>query len=603
MNRTNPHIEQLKEIVNNLPTQPGCYQYLDEKGQIIYVGKAKNLKRRVSSYFNKEHADMKTTLLVSKICQIKYIVVTTDQDALLLENSLIKKHKPKYNILLKDDKTYPSICITDEPFPRVFRTRNRVGGKNQYYGPYSHVGTLNLMLELIGRLYRIRSCRTLLTEQGIAQGKYRECLDWHIKKCNAPCIGNQTQQEYINQIEQIRNILNGNLKSVEQILLDRIQQHCQNLEFEKAQEIKEKLELVSDFKKKSQVVSSGLENIDIFSIEKDGEIYYINYLHVSNGFINQAYTTEFRNRMDESEPELLATGIMELRKRYGSTAKEIIVPFKPEFTEEGIQITVPEKGEKMKLLKLSMMNVKQYRADRLKTADKLNPEQKHTRVLKELQNCLKLEKIPLRIECFDNSHINGENAVASCIVWENGKPEKDEFRLFNLEKENGGDDYASMKEVMTRRYTRLIEENSKMPDLILVDGGKGQMSAAHEVMEKLQINIPVAGLVKNGHHKTNGLLFGKEKAQIGIKAGSELFLMLERIQDQVHRTAISFHRNKRSKSQISSELTEIKGIGTKTAQELLVKFKSVKRIKEATIEEIETVTGKSKALIIKNNLK
>lgn len=603
MKRTNPNIDRLKEIINSLPTQPGCYQYLDEKGQIIYVGKAKNLKRRVSSYFNKEHEDMKTTLLVSKIFQIKYIVVNSDQDALLLENSLIKEHKPKYNILLKDDKTYPSICITNEEFPRVFRTRNRINDGSRYYGPYSHVATMNLMLEIIGKLYKVRSCRTRLTTEGVGQGKYKECLDWHIKKCNAPCIGNQTRQEYRNQIEEIKHILNGNIRIVEQTLLAKIQEYCNRLEFEKAQNTKEKLELISDFKKKSQVVSSGLDNIDIFSIEKDQQIHYINYLHVSSGFINQAYTTEFKNRMDESEPELLATGIIELRKRYGSTAKEIIVPFKPEYAEQGVELTVPEKGEKMKLLKLSEMNVKQYRADRLKRSDKLNPEQKHTRVLKELQNSLKLEKIPFRIECFDNSHINGENAVSSCIVWENGKPNKDEYRSFNLSSENGGDDYASMKEVMTRRYRRLKEENAKMPDLILVDGGKAQMSAAEEVLESLNLEIPFAGLVKNGKHKTSGLLNGKEKAEIGIKPGSELFLMLERIQDEVHRRAISLHRNKRSRAQIQSELTEIKGIGEKTAQELLKTFKSVKRIKEATLQEIESAVGKSKAILIKEQLK
>ncbi|MCQ2059438.1 MAG: excinuclease ABC subunit UvrC [Bacteroidaceae bacterium] len=602
MKKTNPNIEDLKGTINNLPEKPGCYQYLDDNGRIIYVGKAKNLKRRVSSYFNKEHSDIKTTLLVTKICQIKYIVVETDQDALLLENSLIKKHKPRYNILLKDDKTYPSVCITKEPFPRVFKTRIRKNDGSAYYGPYSHVATLNMMLELIGNLYNIRSCSLRLTQENVDNGKYKECLDWHIKKCNAPCIGKQSREEYNLQIEQIREILNGNIKQVEKNILERIEEHSTKLEFEKAQVYKEKLDSIIAFKEKSQVVSVGIENTDVFSIESDGDIYFINYLHVSNGFINQAYTTEFKKKMDESDTELLTIGIVELRNRYKSKANEIIVPFKLDYQIEGVKITIPERGDKLKLLKLSILNVKQYKIDREKRMDKLNPEQKQTRVLKELQNSLGLKKIPVRIECFDNSHINGESAVAACIVWEKGKPKKDEYRLFKLDPNNGGDDYASMAEVITRRYTRLKEESGCMPDLILVDGGKGQMSIACKIIEELKLEIPIAGLVKNSQHSTRGLLFGNERSQVGIKPGSELFKMLERMQDEVHRFAINFHRKSRSKKQVESQLDKINGIGNKTAEKLLKKFKSTKRIKEASLEEIAEEIGMAKAKIIKENL-
>lgn len=602
MKKTNPNIEDLKGTINNLPEKPGCYQYLDDNGRIIYVGKAKNLKRRVSSYFNKEHSDIKTKLLVTKICQIKYIVVETDQDALLLENSLIKKHKPRYNILLKDDKTYPSVCITKEPFPRVFKTRIRKNDGSAYYGPYSHVATLNMMLELIGNLYNIRSCSLRLTQENVDNGKYKECLDWHIKKCNAPCIGKQSREEYNLQIEQIREILNGNIKQVEKNILERIEEHSTKLEFEKAQVYKEKLDSIIAFKEKSQVVSVGIENTDVFSIESDGDIYFINYLHVSNGFINQAYTTEFKKKMDESDTELLTIGIVELRNRYKSKANEIIVPFKLDYQIEGVKITIPERGDKLKLLKLSILNVKQYKIDREKRMDKLNPEQKQTRVLKELQNSLGLKKMPVRIECFDNSHINGESAVAACIVWEKGKPKKDEYRLFKLDPNNGGDDYASMAEVITRRYTRLKEESGCMPDLILVDGGKGQMSIACKIIEELKLEIPIAGLVKNSQHSTRGLLFGNERSQVGIKPGSELFKMLERMQDEVHRFAINFHRKSRSKKQVESQLDKINGIGNKTAEKLLKKFKSTKRIKEASLEEIAEEIGMAKAKIIKENL-
>ena len=590
--------EKLKPIVQSLPEKPGCYQYLNTNGQVIYVGKAKNLKRRVSSYFIKEQQTYKTKLLVKQIADIKYIVVNSEWDALLLENNLIKKYKPKYNILLKDDKTYPSICITGEQFPRVFKTRNIIRNGSAYYGPYSHVGTLNALLALISEVYSIRTCKHTLNETDIQKGNYKECLEYHIKRCKAPCIGLQSKEDYNKEISEIREILKGKTIELSKNILDEIKKEAAKLNFERAQVLKEKYQTLAAFTERSQVVSSGLDNVDVYSIEEDEDVVFVNYMHLSNGCINQAFTFEYKRKLDESIEEMLLTGFAEMRTRYKSNAKEVIVPFKPETNIDGVEWVVPQKGEKKKLLDLSILNVKQYRADRLKRSDKLNPEQKQTRILKELQNLLKIEKIPLHIECFDNSHISGSDAVAACVVYKNGKKAKNEYRLFNLKEESGGDDYASMYEVMHRRYSRMVEEDSKLPDLIIVDGGKGQMSIAREVIDNLHININIAGLVKNNHHKTSALLFGFPQMEVGVKADSELFRFLEQMQEEVHRVAISFHKKKRSKRQIASELTDIKGIGEKTSGVLLKEFKSIKRIKEASFEDLAQVIGESKAHII-----
>ena len=590
--------EKLKPIVQSLPEKPGCYQYLNTNGQVIYVGKAKNLKRRVSSYFIKEQQTYKTKLLVKQIADIKYIVVNSEWDALLLENNLIKKYKPKYNILLKDDKTYPSICITGEQFPRVFKTRNIIRNGSAYYGPYSHVGTLNALLALISEVYSIRTCKHTLNETDIQKGNYKECLEYHIKRCKAPCIGLQSKEDYNKEISEIREILKGKTIELSKNILDEIKKEAAKLNFERAQVLKEKYQTLAAFTERSQVVSSGLDNVDVYSIEEDEDVVFVNYMHLSNGCINQAFTFEYKRKLDESIEEMLLTGFAEMRTRYKSNAKEVIVPFKPETIIDGVEWVVPQKGEKKKLLDLSILNVKQYRADRLKRSDKLNPEQKQTRILKELQNLLKIEKIPLHIECFDNSHISGSDAVAACVVYKNGKKAKKEYRLFNLKEESGGDDYASMYEVMHRRYSRMVEEDSKLPDLIIVDGGKGQMSIAKEVIDNLHININIAGLVKNNHHKTSALLFGFPQMEVGVKADSELFRFLEQMQEEVHRVAISFHKKKRSKRQIASELTDIKGIGEKTSGVLLKEFKSIKRIKEASFEDLAQVIGESKAHII-----
>lgn len=590
--------EKLKPIVQSLPEKPGCYQYLNTNGQVIYVGKAKNLKRRVSSYFIKEQQTYKTKLLVKQIADIKYIVVNSEWDALLLENNLIKKYKPKYNILLKDDKTYPSICITGEQFPRVFKTRNIIRNGSAYYGPYSHVGTLNALLALISEVYSIRTCKHTLNETDIQKGNYKECLEYHIKRCKAPCIGMQSKEDYNKEISEIREILKGKTIELSKNILDEIKKEAAKLNFERAQVLKEKYQTLAAFTERSQVVSSGLDNVDVYSIEEDEDVIFVNYMHLSNGCINQAFTFEYKRKLDESIEEMLLTGFAEMRTRYKSNAKEVIVPFKPETNIDGVEWVVPQKGEKKKLLDLSILNVKQYRADRLKRSDKLNPEQKQTRILKELQNLLKIEKIPLHIECFDNSHISGSDAVAACVVYKNGKKAKNEYRLFNLKEESGGDDYASMYEVMHRRYSRMVEEDSKLPDLIIVDGGKGQMSIAKEVIDNLHININIAGLVKNNHHKTSALLFGFPQMEVGVKADSELFRFLEQMQEEVHRVAISFHKKKRSKRQIASELTDIKGIGEKTSGVLLKEFKSIKRIKEASFEDLAQVIGESKAHII-----
>ena len=592
--------KRLKLIVQNLPEKPGCYQYLDEQGTVIYVGKAKNLKRRVSSYFIKENQTDKTRMLVSKISDLKYIVVETEWDAFLLENNLIKRYKPRYNILLKDDKTYPSICITREEYPRVFKTRKIIRNGSEYFGPYSHVGTLNGLLQIIAQAYKIRTCRLPLTDDTIRAGKFRECLEYHIKNCPAPCMGHISRKEYNAQVAEIREILKGRSQELTKSMMQEMKQLASQMRFEEAQAVKVKYDTIMEFREKSRVVDTGLDNVDVYNIDNDDDVVFVNYLHVSGGCINQAFTFEYKRKMDESLDEMLMLAIVEMRARYHSTAREIIVPFMPESEITGVSWTVPQKGEKKKLLDLSALNVKQYRADRLKRSDKLNPEQKHVRLMKELGTLLGMDKTPLRIECFDNSHISGTDAVAACVVYENGKPSRKDYRLYNIKSGAGGDDYGSMYEVMMRRWMRAVEEGSAMPDLVIVDGGKGQMSIAKEVIDNLNISINIAGLVKNAHHKTSGLLYGFPQMEVGVKPDSELFRLLEQMQEEVHRVAISFHKKKRSKRQTHSELTDIKGIGDNTATVLIKKFKSVKRISEATLDELSTEIGKAKAQTVYN---
>lgn len=592
--------KRLKLIVQNLPEKPGCYQYLDEQGTVIYVGKAKNLKRRVSSYFIKENQTDKTRMLVSKISDLKYIVVETEWDAFLLENNLIKRYKPRYNILLKDDKTYPSICITREDYPRVFKTRKIIRGGGEYYGPFSHTGTLNGLLQIIAQAYKVRTCRLPMTEDAIRAGKYKECLEYHIKNCPAPCIGHISRSDYNEQIAEIREILKGHSQDLTRSMLQEMKKLSTEMRFEEAQEVKVRYDTIMEFREKSRVVDTGLDNVDVYNIDNDEDVVFVNYLHVADGCINQAFTFEYKRKMEESLDEMLMLAIVEMRGRYHSTAREIIVPFKPETAITGVTWTIPQKGEKKKLLELSALNVKQYRADRLKRSDKLNPEQKHVRLMKELGTLLQMEKTPLRIECFDNSHISGTDAVAACVVYENGKPSKKDYRLYNIKSGAGGDDYGSMYEVMMRRWMRTVEEGGTLPDLVIVDGGKGQMSIAKEVIDNLNITINIAGLVKNAHHKTSGLLYGFPQMEVGVKPDSELFRLLEQMQEEVHRVAISFHKKKRSKRQTRSELTDIKGIGENTATSLIKKFKSVKRISEASIEELTAEVGNAKALTIYN---
>ena len=592
--------KRLKLIVQNLPEKPGCYQYLDEQGTVIYVGKAKNLKRRVSSYFIKENQTDKTRVLVSKISDLKYIVVETEWDAFLLENNLIKRYKPRYNILLKDDKTYPSICITKEEFPRVFKTRKKIRNGSEYYGPFSHTGTLNGLLEIVRQAYKVRTCHPQLNSNSIKEGKFKDCLEYHIKNCPAPCIGLISKQEYNNQIAEIREILKGRSHELTRTLMQEIKSLAKELKFEEAQAVKVKYDTIMEFREKSRVVDTGLDNVDVYNIDNDQDVVFVNYLHVADGCINQAFTFEYKRKMDEPLQEMLMLAIVEMRSRYKSTAREIIVPFMPETEFENVTWTVPQKGEKKKLLDLSALNVKQYRADRLKRSDKLNPDQKHVRLMKELGNMLGLEKTPMRIECFDNSHISGTDAVAACVVYENGKPSRNDYRLYNIKSGVGGDDYGSMYEVLMRRWTRSLEEGTPLPDLVIVDGGKGQMAIAKQVTDNLNISINIAGLVKNSRHKTEGLLYGFPQMQVGVKPDSELFRLLEQMQEEVHRVAISFHKKKRSKRQTQSELTEIKGIGENTATALIKRFKSVKRVSEASIEELTQEIGKSKAAVIYN---
>ena len=539
-------------------------------------------------------------MLVSRISDLKYIVVETEWDAFLLENNLIKRYKPRYNILLKDDKTYPSICITKEEFPRVFKTRKIIRNGSEYYGPYSHVGTLNGLLQIISEAYRIRTCRLPLTADAIKAGKFGECLEYHIKKCPAPCLGNISKEDYNAQIAEIREILKGRSQELTRRMMQDMKSLASDMRFEEAQAIKVKYDTIMEFRERSRVVDTGLDNVDVYSIDQDEDVVFINYLHVSGGCINQAFTFEYKRKMDETLEEMLMLAIVEMRSRYHSTAREIIVPFMPETEYSGVTWTVPQKGEKKKLLELSALNVKQYRADRLKRSDKLNPEQKHTRLMKELGNLLGMDKTPFRIECFDNSHISGTDAVAACVVYENGKPSRKDYRLYNIKSGAGGDDYGSMYEVMMRRWMRALDEGNPMPDLVIVDGGKGQMSVAKEVIDNLHISIDIAGLFKNDRHKTAGLLYGFPQLEVGVKPDSELFRLLEQMQEEVHRVAISFHKKKRSKRQTHSELTDIKGIGENTATALIKRFKSVKRIREASLEELTSEIGKSKAETIYN---
>lgn len=593
----------LKGIVNNLPETPGCYQYLDDSGTIIYVGKAKNLKRRVSSYFNKEQQTRKTRLLVTHIRDIRYVVVKTEADALLLENNLIKRYKPHYNVLLKDDKTYPSIAITTEYLPRIFKTRQRGKRGAIYFGPYSHVPTLYALLDLCRELYQPRPCHTPMTREGVENGKYDVCLDYHIHRCKAPCVGKQSHDDYMRCIEACKEILKGNTADVARKMREEMIALANELRFEEAQEIKRRYDLIESYRAKSEVVSNVLHNIDVFNIETEEKTVYINYLHVTNGCINQAFTFEYKKKLDETDEELLTLGIIEMRERYASQSKEIVVPFHVDLPDGMVEQTVPQKGDKKKLLELSKLNVKQYKFDRLKQADKLNPEQKQTRLMKEIQRDLGLPKLPLHIELFDNSNISGADAVAACVVFEKLKPAKSEYRKFNIKTVTGPDDYASMKEVVRRRYTRLSQEGRPLPDLIIADGGRGQMEMIREVVEdELGLEIPIAGLAKDDRHRTREMLYGFPPAIIGIKPESQLFRTLTQMQDEVHRFAISFHRDKRSKRQTASELDTIAGIGPATKQTLLKQFKSVKRIKEATLPELQALLGTTRGEKIYHNL-
>ena len=589
----------LKGIVSRLPDKPGSYQFYDHEHTIIYVGKAKNLKSRVSSYFHTEVDRFKTKVLVSKIYDISYTVVNTEEDALLLENALIKKHNPRYNVLLKDGKTYPSICITKEFFPRIFKTRNINKKVGTFYGPYSHVTSMNNILGIIKELYHPRTCRQPITKEGIEAGKYQVCLDYHIKKCMGPCVGKQSYDDYQKNILQAREILKGNTRQVLNELKEEMLRLSEELRFEEAEEIKKKYIALDQFASRSQVVSHTINNVDVFSITSDEKMAFINFIHVSNGSINQSFTIEYKKKLEETDDELLQLGIIELRQRFKSDAKEIIVPQEVDVELENVTFTIPQRGDKKTLLDLSIMNGKQYKLDRLKQAEKLNPEQKQTRLMKELQDKLHLPKLPYHIECFDNSNISGSDAVASCVVFKKMKPSKKDYKRFNIKTVKGPDDYASMKEVVSRRYNRLIDEEQPLPDLIIADGGKGQMEVIREVIQdELNLDIPIAGLAKDDRHRTNELLYGFTPMKVALKVESELFHVLTQIQDEVHRFAITFHREKRSKHALHSELDDIKGIGKKTKDALLQALKSVKRIREADLETLSGLIGKAKAKII-----
>ncbi|WP_337942243.1 excinuclease ABC subunit UvrC [Parabacteroides sp.] len=596
--------KHIKMILSILPDKPGCYQYFDEKGTIIYVGKAKNLKRRVSSYFNKEHDNNKTRVLVRQIRDIKYIVVNTEEDALLLENNLIKQYRPRYNVLLKDDKTYPSITVKNEYFPRVFQTRNIVKDGSQYYGPYPSVYTAKVMLQMLKELYPLRTCKYPLTPESIAAGKYDVCLEYHIKRCKGPCVGLQSQEEYQKNISEIKEILRGNISQISKHLYEEMQALAAELKFEEAQKVKEKYEVIENYRSKSTVVTPLLHNIDVFSFAENEKSAYINFMHIGNGAIVQAYTFEYKKRLDETKEELLSLGIVEMRDRFKSTAREIIIPFEVEMELGNVSFTVPQRGDKKKLLELSEMNVKQFKVDRLKQAEKLNPEQRSTRILKEVQDALHLPKLPIHIECFDNSNIQGSDAVAGCVVFKMAKPSKKDYRKYIIKTVVGPDDYASMKEVVRRRYQRAINEGSPLPDLILTDGGKGQMEVVREVIQdELHLDIPIAGLAKDGKHRTSELLFGFPPVTVGMPIQSQMFRFFTQIQDEVHRFAITFHKDKRSKSQTRSELDTIKGIGDKTKVLLLRQYKSVKRIREASFEELKELIGEAKTKALINGLK
>ena len=594
-------LARLKSIVLSMPEKPGSYQYYDENHTIIYVGKAKNLKRRVSSYFHKEVDRYKTKVLVSKIFDISYTVVNTEEDALLLENSLIKKYNPRYNVLLKDGKTYPSICVTNEYFPRIFKTRHINKKVGTFFGPYPHLGSMYAVLEVIKKLYKPRTCRFPITKEGVAEGKYKPCLEYHIHNCGAPCINRQSYEEYQENMRQAREILKGNTREVSKYLYDLMMKNAELLRFEIAEEYKKKYQLLDEFEAKSEVVSHTITDVDVFTIVNDdtNKNAFINYIHVKNGTINQSFTYEYKRKLEESDEELLITAIPEIRERFHSTSKEIIVPFEMEWKLKDATFFVPQRGDKKHLLELSEMNCKQYKFDRLKQAEKLNPEQKQTRLMKELQTKLKLPKMPYQIECFDNSNISGTDAVAGCIVYKGMKPSRKDYRKYNIKTVEGPDDYASMQEVVRRRYSRMIEEETPLPDLIITDGGKGQMEVVREVIEdELHLEIPIAGLAKDDRHRTNELLYGFPPQTIALPPESELFKVLTQIQDEVHRYAITFHRDKRSKHALHSELDDIKGIGPKAKEALLSKFKSVKKTKEASQEQLSEVLGPHKAEIL-----
>ena len=594
-------LARLKNIVLSMPEKPGSYQYYDENHTIIYVGKAKNLKRRVSSYFHKEVDRYKTKVLVSKIHDISYTVVNTEEDALLLENSLIKKYNPRYNVLLKDGKTYPSICVTNEYFPRIFKTRHINKKVGTFFGPYPHIGSMYAVLEVIKKLYKPRTCRMPITREGVTEGRYKPCLEYHIHNCGAPCINKQSYEEYQENMRQAREILKGNTREVSKYLYDLMMKNAELLRFEIAEEYKKKYQLLDEFEAKSEVVSHTITDVDVFTIVNDdaNKNAFINYIHVKNGTINQSFTYEYKRKLEESDEELLITAIPEIRERFHSTSKEIIVPFEMEWKLKDATFFVPQRGDKKHLLELSEMNCKQYKFDRLKQAEKLNPEQKQTRLMKELQAKLKLPKMPYQIECFDNSNISGTDAVAGCIVYKGMKPSRKDYRKYNIKTVEGPDDYASMQEVVRRRYSRMIEEESALPDLIITDGGKGQMDVVREVIvDELHLDIPIAGLAKDDRHRTNELLFGFPPQTIALPPESELFKVLTQIQDEVHRYAITFHRDKRSKHALHSELDDIKGIGPKAREALLGKFKSVKKMKEASLEQLSEVLGPHKAEIL-----
>ena len=597
-------IDHLKSIALSMPGKPGSYQFYDKNHQIIYVGKAKNLKNRVSSYFRKEVDRYKTKVLVRKVWDVTYTVVNTEEDALLLENSLIKKYNPRYNVLLKDGKTYPSICVTKEYLPRIFKTRRIDKRFGTYYGPYSQITMMYSLLELIKKLYKPRTCRFPITPEGISQGKYKPCLEYHIHNCKAPCVGKQTHEDYQENIAQACEILKGNTREVSKILYQQMLKKAEELKFEEAEELKQKYEMLNNFVAKSEVVSNSIQDLDVFTLTDDDQKKnaFINYIHVKNGTINQSFTFEYKRKLDESDEELLITAIQEIRSRFKSQAKEIIVPFDINWSLNNATFFIPQRGDKKHLLDLSEMNGKQYKFDRLKRTEKLNPEQKQTRLMKELQTKLKLPKLPYHIECFDNSNISGTDAVAGCIVFKGMKPSKKDYRKYNIKTVSGPDDYASMQEVVRRRYSRMMEEQTPLPDLIITDGGKGQMQVVREVVEdELHLQIPIAGLAKNDRHRTNELLFGFPPQVVGLKADSELFHLLTHIQDEVHRYAITFHRDKRSKHALHSELDDIKGIGPKTKEQLLKTLKSVKRIKEADLETLTEIVKEAKAKIIFNN--